>query len=465
MSKDIKDGNYPEYINTKSYTNEQAKKYLARLQSILTRENNEKELEAIGLRAPHNKWLGKTESIVSLMGAAGSLFGVLPKNNKDQKQISVNIKNNSECIFSPTFVQLDKSYSAQENLDVCGPGESTSLRIVHPKNYTKDDNYIFIQFLMSDRNNQKIKCELKIGNDGDLWKVLHIGFWHKHNAIYERPALSNPTNSELELFTVESVDFPKISFGIAVFSTPSKFETSSINIMLVPFHAEARNFALAFEGAKKSEVDIYSSESVAHSLATNYWDHVDRLNGNDDKSKLFTELSFASSVISGAISIFGGAKRLKKHTAPGKIDISINNYTAFSLVIYKIIRGGGLDISDIVIPSGKKGTLTMEELNLNKDNGPEFYICIDGGENSSSIMIELARFKTGDKNAIEQIHINKLIFDNVELAHSFDSKKLITPAFHCQGTGEVKFIMTSPPTNSPDCNISINFFDDQLMKD
>lgn len=204
--------------------------------------------------------------------------------------------------------------------------------------------------------------------------------------------------------------------------------------------------------------------SACLKLSRAYWKHIQRTSGDNQSTRILPYIGLIAGMISGTTSLVSGVMGLKSaNNSVKSINVSINNFSKYSLVVYKLVNVSETEINDIVIPRDQKGTLIINNCSFNENDGPELHMILDDGKVNS-----LCIAKLGWTSSKGQMRIRNLTFNDNKKDIIFDDEAcskikgvLDYPIYSCgtSGNEEASFIITNPPIMDNECCININIFD------
>lgn len=214
---------------------------------------------------------------------------------------------------------------------------------------------------------------------------------------------------------------------------------------------------------KESSSSTSSNYSACLKLSKAYWQHIHRTLNNNRSDKILPYVGMIAGMISGTTSLVNGVMGLKNaNNSVKSINVSINNFSKYSLVIYKLVNVSETEINDIIIPRDQKGTIIINNCNFDENNGPELHMMFDDGKVNA-----LCIAKLGWTSNKAQMRIRKLTF-NVKSDVIYNDGMCSTqkgsldyPIYSCGSawSNEACLIVTNPPVMDTECSININIFD------
>ena len=198
-------------------------------------------------------------------------------------------------------------------------------------------------------------------------------------------------------------------------------------------------------------------------LSKAYWKHIHRTSGEDQSARILPYIGLVAGMISGTTSLINGVMGMKNsNNAARSINVSINNFSKYSLVIYKLADVFETEINDIIIPRDQKGTLILNNCKFEVNNGPELHIMIDDGKASALCIAKLGWTLSKEQMRIRSITFNvdrDIVYNDSDCSSIKGNLDYPIYDLASPGNNNVSIIITNPPVKDAECSISINFFD------
>lgn len=216
-------------FDVRVYREAEAKKVLARLQSII---DNEKENQ--------RDMMGSVGAISSILSASGDVLGMISPQKKTSRSVAFKIKNNSQNVFIPQYVTIKDVNSVKENIDICAPGNSTQLKISYSNNGgVNSGGNIEVSFMLVNSNFEALKCQIDFQPNYDIWHPRMFAIVEpESDKIILRKFFSSDGYSLIYL-RVELNNNQPLSFGLATFTSLDSEGESYLNLTITDWRKDA----------------------------------------------------------------------------------------------------------------------------------------------------------------------------------------------------------------------------------
>lgn len=222
------------------YSEEIAKHYVARLQSIMTKEN----------KSIKNKMLPSAFAINQIskgLDITASTLSQIPNQDIGYDHVSLKVINRSTGIFLPAKVNLKVVDYVQCNLDICPPGENTELKIIHENRYDRENFEFTIQFYLGLPDNINHLFYITFKSKNKRWTPIKLSNYLLANgeqrfSVAIDMYFDNKTANELSLYRVQHAHSDNMSCSIAFFSSASDTFDATISIILLPWYKDAEKY-------------------------------------------------------------------------------------------------------------------------------------------------------------------------------------------------------------------------------
>lgn len=216
-------------FESRIYREAEAKKVLARLQSII---DDEKESQ--------RNMVGSVGAFASILNASGDVLGMISQQQKASRSVAFKIKNNSEMVFIPQYTKIKDVKSVKENMNVCAPGISTQIKFSYNQNGgINAGGNIEISFMLVNSNFQALKCIIDFQTNYDAWHPRMIQIidpeWDK---VLLRKFFNSDGYSLIYLRFNHKNNQP-LSFGLATFTSLDSKGESYLNLTLTDWRKAA----------------------------------------------------------------------------------------------------------------------------------------------------------------------------------------------------------------------------------
>lgn len=176
--------------------------------------------------SPTESALKAGSTILGSLGAVGSILGVLPTDNDDQKSFSLTLINSTDHAFVPRSVHLAGQYYAQKNFGPIGPNESTELTFTINHSYNpqdSDEGYIYIYGVMAHASSGKtVSIGVNItepnNNNNKTWHLQAFNSDEFGDVRYDESTNEVDHNTRLRYIECRASspnDYP--SFGLSMY--------------------------------------------------------------------------------------------------------------------------------------------------------------------------------------------------------------------------------------------------------
>lgn len=207
------------------------------------------------------------------------------------------------------------------------------------------------------------------------------------------------------------------------------------------------------------------SNAAIRMIFENYWSHLERISSPIGITNLKRRTSAITGLISSGHSLYKEVKEFnnKKKKTKRSLAITINNFTNYSLVLYKIERVKVAYAPNFILSADDSINISITDTAFKKDDGPRLHFCMDDGENSVFFTIQLGHTTGGAYNRPSQIRIRHLIvhnqiYDDHNGSSGMNFDELIGQTWRFNYTSfERCFFIQSPPISYSDGAININF--------
>ena len=220
------------------------------------------------------------------------------------------------------------------------------------------------------------------------------------------------------------------------------------------------------------------SHTIIPEILSNYREHLDRISTQDQNTRLPGSIGAFKGMLSSGYSLYKSVKGLKtkKAQAETSLDITINNFTANSLVLYKIdkfiisskdYKKNKVVLAENTTLSADDSTnISIKDIDFKADNGPRFHFCMDDGKNSVFFIVRFGyrnKYNT-DMNysqiRIRDVTVHDSSYPDMEgsVSNGLTTYDLLGQTWRFNHfTFKKPFFIQAPSISSVNGSISLNF--------
>ncbi|GLX91449.1 hypothetical protein Pfra02_40170 [Pseudomonas fragi] len=216
-------------FESRSYSEAEAKKVLARLQSII---DNEKEYR--------RNMLDSADAFSSILSASGDVLGMISQQEKASRSVAFKIKNDSEMVLIPQYTTIKDVKSVKENMNACAPGIGTQIKFSYSHNGgINAGGHIEIGFMLTNSKFDSLKCVIDFQTNYDEWHPRMVEIIDPETDKAIKRHLFKTSRYSLSYIRFNHKSNESFSFGLATFNSLDSKGESYLNLTLTAWRKAA----------------------------------------------------------------------------------------------------------------------------------------------------------------------------------------------------------------------------------